>query len=223
LIVYSLTTSLSNYEESSVGDWVSITAGEWATLKTTVSGTVTAGASETMMTTNTNLSSGLVGSAVSAIVTNVVELPRASKVPANSYIYGFSVRFGSDLGTSFGVFANTSTNSNTGFNQVGNLIYSMINGTNYFVLKGGSTTNGATDGLLGFFTGTKMDYPGGSFNGSAAKVRFIADNTTANPLIRWHFFADASIPDATTVLEGSLNDYGTFCIQALTTATKQWD
>jgi hypothetical protein len=68
LIVYSLTTSLSTYEESSVGDWVSITAAEWATLKTTVSETVTAGASDTMMTTNTNLSSGFSNNPVSAIV-----------------------------------------------------------------------------------------------------------------------------------------------------------
>jgi hypothetical protein len=223
LIVYSLTTSLSAYEESSGGDWVSITAAEWATLKTNVSGTVTAGASDTMMTTNTNLGSGLTQNPVSAIVTNLVELPRSSKVAANSYIYGFSVRFGSDLGTSFGVFANTSTSSKTGFNQLGNLISSMINGTNYFVLKGVSATNGSTDGLLGFFTGTKLDYEGVSFKGSAARIRFIGDNNTGNPLIRWNFFTDATIPDSSTVLEGSLDNYGTFCIQALTTPTKQWD
>jgi len=223
LIVLSLTTSLSAYEESSVGDWVSITAAEWATLKTNVSGTVTAGASDTMMTTNTNLGSGFSNNPVSAIVTNLVELPRSSKVPANSYIYGFSVRFGSDLGTSFGVFANTSTSSNTGFNQLGNLISSMINGTNYFVLKGVSATNGSTDGLLGFFTGTKLDYEGASFKGSAARIRFIGDNNTENPLIRWNFFSDSTIPDSSTVLAGSLNNYGTFCIQALATPTKQWD
>jgi hypothetical protein len=223
LIVASLTDSLGMYLESSVGDWVSITAAEWATLKTTVSGTVTAGASDTMMTTTTNFASGLTQNPFSAIVTNLVELPRASKVPANSYIYGFSVRFGSDLGTSFGVFANTSTTSNTGFNQLGNLITSIANGTNYFVLKGVASTNGSTDGLLGFFTGTKLDYPGGSFNGSAAKLRFIGDNNSGNPLIRWHFFSDSTIPDSSTVLEGSLNNYGTFCIQALTTLAKQWD
>jgi hypothetical protein len=223
LIVYSLTTSLSTYEESSVGDWVSITAAEWATLKTNVSETVTAGASDTMMTTNTNLASGFSNNPVSAIVTNLVELPRSSKVPANSYIYGFSVRFGSDLGTSFGVFANTSTSSNTGFNQLGNLISSMINGTNYFVLKSVSATNGSTDGLLGFFTGTKLDYEGASFKGSAARIRFIADNNSGNPLIRWNFFTDSTIPDSSTVLAGNLNNYGTFCIQALTTTTKQWD
>jgi hypothetical protein len=175
------------------------------------------------MTTLTNLAGGLTQNPVSAIVTNLVELPRSSKVPANSYIYGFSVRFGSDLGTSFGVFANASTTSNTGFNQIGNLIPSMINGTNYFVLKGVSNTNGLTDGLIGFFTGTKLDYEGASFKGSAARIRFIADNNFENPLIRWHFFSDSTIPDSSTVLEGSLNNYGTFCIQALTTTTKQWE
>jgi hypothetical protein len=222
-IVASLTTSLEMYLESSVGDWVNITAAEWATLKTNVSGTVTAGASDTIMTTTTNLGNGLTNSASSAIVTNLVELPRSSIIPANSYIYAFSVRFASNLGTSFGVFANTSTTSNTGFNQLGNLIPSMVIGTNYFVLKGVTSTNGAAAGLLGFFTGTKLDYPSGLFPGSAAYVRFIGDNNAGNPLIRWHLYNDATIPNSSTVLEGSLNNYGTFCIQALTTPTKQWD
>jgi hypothetical protein len=80
-----------------------------------------------MMTTTTNLGSGFSNTAVSAIVTNTVEAPRSSGILANSYIYGFSVRFGSNLGTDFGVFANTNTGSNTGFNQLGNLIPSIIN------------------------------------------------------------------------------------------------
>ena len=223
LIVASLTTTLSTYDSANAGDWVSITASEWAVLKSNISGTVLAGASDTMMTTTTNLGSGLTGSASSGIITNAVEAPRSTGIPANSYIYAFSVRFGSSSGTSFGVFANTNTSSNTGYNQLGNLIPAMIAGTNYFVLKGVSGTNGATAGLLGFFTGTKLDYPNGSFPGSAAYVRFIGDNNTANPPIRWHFFNDSSIPDSSTVLEGSLNNYGTFCIQALTTATKQWN
>lgn len=223
LIVASLTTTLSTYTSANTGDWVSITAAEWAVLKSNISGTVSAGASDNMMTTNTNLGSGLTNSASSAIITNLVEAPRSTGIPANSYIYAFSVRFGSSSGTSFGVFANTNTSSNTGYNQLGNLIPAMIAGTNYFVLKGVSGTNGATAGLIGFFTGTKLDYPNVSFPGSAAYVRFIGDNNTANPLIRWHFFNDASIPDSSTILEGALNNYGTFCIQALTTTTKQWN
>jgi hypothetical protein len=222
-IISSLSTSLSAYNSANTGDWVAITLSEWDSLKTNITGTTLAGASQTMMTTTTSLGSGLANSATSAIVSNNVESPRSVGIPANSYIYGFSVRFGSNLGTSFGVFANTSTTSNTGFNQLGNLIPSLINGTNYFVQKGVSNTNGGTAGLLGFFTGTKLDYPNVSFPGSAAYVRFIGDNNAANPLIKWHLFNDTSIPTSSTVLGGSLNNYGTFCIQALTTTTKQWD
>jgi hypothetical protein len=223
LIIASLTTSLSAYNSANIGDWVSITSTEWNNLKTNVTGTVTTGASDTMMTTATNFGGGLTNAPSSAIVTNMVEAPRSSGIPANSYIYGFSVRFRSNLGTSFGVFANTSTTSNTGFNQLGNLISSLINGTNYLVRKGVSDTNGGTAGLIGFFTGTKLDYPSGTFPGSAAYVGFIGDNNTANPLIRWKFFNDSTIPTSSTVLDGSLNNYGTFCIQALTTPTKQWN
>lgn len=224
-IIASLTTSLSNYNSANVGDWVSITSSEWNNLKTNVSGTATVGASDDIMaiTTPGTLASGLTNNPSSAIVTNTVESPRSLGIPANSYIYGFSVRFASNLGTSFGVFANTNTLSNTGFNQLGNPIPSIINGRNYFVQKGVSNTNGATAGLIGFFTGTKLDYPNGSFPGSAAYVQYIADNNTANPIIRWNFFNDSSIPTSSTILGGSLNNYATFCIQALTTTTKQWN
>ncbi len=223
LIVASLSTSLDAYNSANTGDWVSITLSEWNNLKANITETVTAGATDLIMNMTTNLGSGLTNAAVSAIVTNTVEAPRSSEIPANSYIYGFSVKFGSNLGESFGVFANTSTTSNTGFNQLGNLIPSLINGTNYFVLKGLSSTNGGTAGLIGFFTGTKLDYPNSSFPGSAAYVRFIGDNNRANPLIRWSLLNDSSIPTSSTALTGSLNDYGTFCIQALTTTTKQWN
>ena len=175
------------------------------------------------MSATANVGSGLTNSALSAIVTNSVEAPRSIGILANSYIYAFSVRFASNLGTSFGVFANSNTNSNTGFNQLGNLIPGMLNGTNYFVLKGVTSTNGATAGLLGFFTGTKLDYPNQTFPGSAAYVVFVADNNASNPRLRWSFFNDSSIPNSTRVLGGSLDNYGTFCIQALTTFTKQWD
>jgi hypothetical protein len=121
------------------------------------------------------------------------------------------------------VFANTNTGSNTGFNQLGNLIPSIINWTNYFVQKRVSTTNGATAGLIAFFTGTKRDYPNIAAPGSAAYIRFIGDNNPQNPLIRWNFFNDSIIPSSSTVLGGSLNNYGTFCIQAVTTTTKQWE
>jgi hypothetical protein len=188
-----------------------------------ISGTSTAGATDVVMNATTSVGGGLTNSASSAIVANYVEAPRSSGIPANSYIYAFRVRFGSNLGTSFGVFANTNVSSNTGFNQVGNLITSMVNGNNYFVLKGVTNTNGPTAGIISFFTGTKLDYPNVSFPGSAAYVVSLVDNNSANPLVRFSLINDTSIPTSSTVLSGSFNNYITFCIQALTTTTKQWD
>jgi titin len=218
-IADSLTTSLSAYNSANTGDWVSITSTEWDNLQTNITGTVIAGASNTVLTSGT---SGGLSNSGSAIIANSIKNPYSTAIPVNSYVYGFRVKFGSNLGTAFEVSANTNTGSNTGFSRLGNVISSMNNGINYFVQKGVSATNGATTGNLGFFTGTKLDYPNPSFTGSSGYIGFYIINNSTAPNMLYKIFNDTSTPTSSTALTGNLGSYGVFAIQALTTATKQW-
>jgi hypothetical protein len=218
-IVASLTTSLAAYTAAATNDWVSITSTEYTALQTNVTGTSKAGIVDAYFSLAGG--GGLTATDQSALVANGVTA-NTPAISANTYLYGFAVRWSNVYsGTDLRVFANTNTSSSTGFNQVGNILPATTTGgagagTYYYVRKGVSATNGATNGLLSIFTGTTPTKSGG----------YIAfyQNFSINAPMKYKLFTPASAgnPDSTTIMDGNLTGYGMFGIQGLTTATKQW-
>jgi hypothetical protein len=221
-IIGSLTTSLSSYNAAGIDDWVNITSTEWSSLQTNITGTVKAGIVDTYLSTGT--ASGFTGGGNSALIANGVTV-NTPAILANRYIYGFALRWPRQFsGTDIRVFANTNTGSNTGFNQVGNVLpATTVSGTgfatHYYVRKGVSTTNGGTNGLLSVFTGT-TPADSGNYIGF-----YLGAGFNPNAPMKYLKFSPANTgnPSSSSVLSGNLPNYGMFAIQALTTSTKQWD
>jgi hypothetical protein len=221
-IAASLTTSLSAYNSASTDDWVKITSSEYSALQTNISGTTKVGLADSYLTgTSGSNGSGLTQNS-SALVSNTVTALNVA-IPANNYVYAFALRYVTTTPSEgMRVYTNTNTGSTGGYNQVGNVLPSISTaGVSYFVRKGVSTTNGATAGLLGFFTGTKMDYPG-SFYGSGGYIGFNNYSSPTPPTMRYLLNSSGSVPTANSTLTGGIPNYGAFQIQGLTTATKQW-
>jgi hypothetical protein len=221
-ILASLTTSLSAYNAAADDEWVTITSTEYTNLQTNITGTTKAGLIDSYFVGATG--SGLANNN-SALVAN--SLTTASPaIPANNYLYAFSVRWVTALpAVGMRVYTNANSAAASGFNQVGSALPSTTAaGMAYYVRKGAATTNGATAGLLGCFTGTKMDYPNPNFTGSAAYIGFkTLQGTPITPIPGMLYLTgNGSVPAANSTLTGNLGGYGAFNIQGLTTATKQW-
>lgn len=219
-IILSLSTSLTDYQAAADDDWVKITSTEYANLQTNISGTVKAGITDDYLTTSNY--SGLANSG-SAVVANSVTV-KSPAIPANSYLYAFSVRWVTAIPTeNMCVFSNTNSSSGGGFNQVGSTLpATTAEGLSYYVRKGVSTTNGSTSGLLACFTGTKLDYPNPSFTGSSGYIGFkYLAGTSPIPNMRY-LIGGNTIPGPNVTLTGNLGGYGAFAIQGLTTNTIQW-
>uniref|UniRef100_A0A6C0IR39 Fibronectin type-III domain-containing protein n=1 Tax=viral metagenome TaxID=1070528 RepID=A0A6C0IR39_9ZZZZ len=219
-IIASLTTSLSDYNDALNGEWVKITSSEYSNLKTNVASTNVAGLTDTYMSLVN--ASGLTTTDQSAIVANTVTA-NTPAILSNNYVYAFSVIYGgTSSGTDLRVFTNTSITSFTGFNQLGSVLPTTSSGSgyisNYYVLKGVSTTNGSTNGLLSIFTGetTKSgDYLG--FYQNFSFTNGMRYNLYGIPAV------GSGSPTSSTVLGGNIDRYGAFGIQALTTSIKQWN
>lgn len=219
-IIASLTTSLAAYNAAANGDWVKITTTEYANLKTNVTGTIRAGTSDTYMASSS--ASGLTVSDQSALVANQVSA-NSLAVPANNYVYACSIIYAQNVpATDMRVYTNTNSTSYTGFNQIGTVLPATTSGvsgfaTNCYVLKGVSTTNGATAGLFAVFTGQTAS--------SATRIAFVTPILSGAPTLRYLLFtpgATGGSPTSSSVMSGSLANYSAFQIQALTTPTKQW-
>ena len=219
-IIASLTTSLSAYNAAAADDWVQITAAEYTSLQTNISGTTKAGMSDAYMAAANG--SGLTATDQSAIVCNTATT-NTPAIGANRYLYGFSVKYGNNptVASDARVYTNTNTSSVTGFNQVGSILPTLstnIGGfaISYYVRKGVSSVNAGTAGLLSIFTGATTQ--------SARYLGFYINFSVANTM-KYLLFTPSTtggIPNSSSVLSGSLSGYGAFAIQGLTTATKQW-
>jgi hypothetical protein len=221
-IVASLTTSLAAYNAAATDDWVAITSTEYTNLQTNITGTTKAGLADSYLTGAVGSNSSGFSQNKAALVSNSVTA-QSLAIPANNYLYAFAFRYVTTTPSAgMLVYANTNTGSTSGYNQVGNTLPSVSTvGISYFVRKGVTTTNGGTAGLLGFFTGTKMDYPS-SFFGSAGYTGFNNYSSPTPPSMRY-LLNDGIVPSSPSTLPSAIPGYGAFQIQGLTTATKQWD
>jgi hypothetical protein len=224
-IVASLTTSLAAYNAAANDDWVKITSTEWTALQTNVTGTLKAGASDTILSST---GAGLAQTGAAFVANSAQGTSPTGNSPAiqaKQYLYGFAFNWALNQTTeNIRVYTNNTIANGTGFNQVGSLLPDTASiGIAYYVRKGASTTNGSTSGLLAFFTGSKINYSGtGSFTGSAGFVRFAVLQPNPAPTMRYLIDADGIVPPSPVTLSSSLPNYGAFAIQGLTTDTKQW-
>lgn len=199
-IAESLTTSLSAYEAAADGAWIKITSSEYTDLQTNVRSTTLAGATASTVTsigTATNFTTGAV------FFTNVVSAATPA-IPANSYVYAVSFYYnGVNAGVS--VYANDSTSSYTNFTKIGATLPTTTAGYNYYVRKGVSVTNAASDGNLAMWHNDNVNH-GVKTNVGASGLRYLF----------------TSSPSSSSSLSSSYGNSAAFSIQALTTTSKQW-
>jgi hypothetical protein len=202
-IAQSLTANLATYTAAADGDWVKITSGEYAAVRTNVTGINVAGATDATLAAigiNTNFTSG------SLMFTNIVS-SASPMIPANSYVFAVSLYTGANL-SSVKVYANDSTSSYTNFVQIGGTLPLTTSGTlSYYVLKGAETPTAVTDGNFAMHSTSNIVH-GFKQNVGAAGIRYTSTGT----------------PTPSSALNSSFGT-GTaaaFSLQALTTTSKQW-
>ncbi len=204
-IADSLTTSLSAYNSASAGSWVKITSTEYTALQTNVTGTNKIGATDTIMSAAASSSFGSQNLQVAnAVGTNT------PVIPANQYIFAFSMKNTAAV-SGIRVLANkNSASPATGYSYVGNVLPTTTTGINYFVLKGSSTTNGATAGVLGMW----------ALSNSCSNLQNISGGTGLGVGYGIYYSWPVNPPTSGTL--NLLSGNRAFAIQALTTDTKQW-
>lgn len=128
----ALTTSTGSYDAATVGNWVKVTAAEYANVKATVTGVNTRGMTEVQANEN--------GSAWTGTCAHT--LPSGSITsPSGEYIIGFSARAFNTNGT-FTVL--TSTTYKGTYAALGNSPNSTAGAREYFVRKAPTTANAST-------------------------------------------------------------------------------
>jgi hypothetical protein len=128
----ALTTSTGSYDAATVGNWVKVTAAEYANVKATVTGVNTRGMTEAQANEN--------GSAWTGTCAHT--LPSGSITsPSGEYIIGFSARAFNTNGT-FTVL--TSTTYKGTYAALGNSPNSTAGAREYFVRKAPTTANAST-------------------------------------------------------------------------------
>lgn len=165
-----LSTSLVAYDAASIGDWVTITSGEYSNLKNNLSGVSeigswpgseyrdVGGTGQTMLNSNSLRS-------------------------ANNYLYAFKF---DAYGTSMNLKVKTSTSETTGFAQLGNTL-TITNSSGeiiYVVLKRGETTGSATYYGVYQSTGYRYTFSGGAMYWEYGDVADIP-NTYAGIRLMW--------------------------------------
>lgn len=213
-IYLSLTTNAENYRNAAVGSWIPVTGTEYTTIQTNVANTLVAGLVSNLLTSI--ISFGFTFNDFAAATTSSTN---TLKIAANNYIYAFAINIAKTVTTplnAFTVYANTSTVSNSGFVQVGNSVLpSLSKGVNYFVLKAQSSTNGATDGLLG------ITAPGNADPNLSQSFHLSQTSGLTGTGFIYRDFATLPI-NASTTLSSSAGTGWTIGIQALTSSSIQW-
>lgn len=212
-IVASLTTSLASYQAASAGTWVAITSIEYTTLQSNVANTSLVGTTSSTFSLTTATAFTLTDVALTNTSTAVTP-----SIPANSYIYAFSIRIATTPTVTMNnvsVYANTNTGVYSGYLKLGSTLPVLVGGVNYFVLKGVSSTNGASAGLLG------VTAPGGAAINSSQSYNLCWGFNITGAGMR--YLNGVTLPlSSSAVLSTSPGPDRAVAIQALTTSAIQW-
>ena len=204
----ALSTSLSNYDAAIVGNWVNITAAEYANEQNIISNTTVLGISSSSI----NSSAALAWGGGGWVLTNTSNMMLA----ANNYLFGVAFKTGpapTSLGantTNIGI-SSTSSGSYASFPSGANMpaVSSFTAGTSlYFIFKKPAVIN-STATYLGLFVST-TDGAGyaASTNGTSQKGASSYTGTIPNVSASNAFGAD--------------QPNNNILVQFLTTSTKQW-
>ncbi len=215
-IYLSLTTNQTAYRTAPAGTWIGITATEYFTLQSNVSGTQLAG---TTQDTFNVLNATAAWTNLNAAAANISS-PGTPPIKANTYLYACAIKARSTPTTTLSTIrlianANTSTPPST-FTQIGPILSTFVASTNYFVLKSVSSINATTDGLLGFHA------PGnGTTTGQSYNIVYALGLPASNG---GNFFFSTNLVAISTgaVLASDAAGLRAYAIQALTTPTIQW-
>ncbi len=144
-----LSTSLSNYNAASTGDWIIVTEAEYDNLANNLNNITRAGT--TVAEYSNTYSSQTTGAYIFSNFTNT------ALIPNNGYIIAFKYKVYIATNKTGVKIKQSSTANNNGFSDVGNALPSHSGSSQdiFFVLKGNNTPVTA-NGYLGF------DQPGGS-------------------------------------------------------------
>lgn len=206
-IYLALTTNAAAYKAAAIGTWIAITAAEYASLKTALSGTTTVGLSDTNMGLDYTFSN-LGGS---AFVSNSYDGTNSVAIPASNYFFAVSFKYNVNNQTGNSVWVNgTSENAQTrtGFVKQGaNLPTSVVPSgivTLYYVYKGQSTATTAS-GTSSFAISDGNTNTGG--------LRLASGVTTS-------YYLFTATPSSSTVLSSrTLNTTG---MQGISASSIQW-
>ncbi|SMP03634.1 hypothetical protein [Chryseobacterium profundimaris] len=191
--------SCNAYDAAGVNDWVQITATEYAAIANTanVPGSYRIGQANAQMNTSslTNPFSG------HTVVSNDTD----ARVPANSYVIGFSLRTASGNGS--GNRVKVSASQKSGFVNMGNAFSIRGGGRVYFVCKRPTTTTPNTSGN-GYF---------GSYVTVTTYSTIVGSNTY------WFNYPSGGNVSSVNFRQNQWGgSFGVFLQQGITTTTKSW-
>jgi len=204
-IAASLTTSLSAYTSAANGTWVSITSTEYSALQTNVTNTSLAATTAAQL----NLAISGAFSTSKYIVTNIVDA-NCPAIPANSYVYAVSYRYGRAGDSGMQVYRNTASNVYSNFTQVGGDLPTTVSGYNYAVLKDTTATPVATSGLAAMFINT-----------AAPQYFYFKLPAAAPATVNARYFVTPGPITTSTTISTQYNQIN-FMFQTLSTTVKQW-
>ena len=195
--------------------WIPVTSTEYSAIQTSVTNTTIVGATKTLLDGATSQSL----SASSGIFVSNFKDATQPAIPANSYIFAAAFHWRDSTSKSdIQLYANQNSSAPTsGYSKVGGYFPSTgAVGVQYYIRKGVSATNGATEGILGIYTGTT------STNGRPSGYWIGWKNTNGLGI---RFLTTGTEPTSSTTLTGSIGPPSNFYyvgIQALTTTSIQW-
>lgn len=211
-IYLNLTTSASAYRSATVGSWVAVTSAEYSAIQTNLTGVATAGTTTSVFNTGTYSGALTFNNLFTANASSAL----APAIVGNTYIFGFAIIVRTPLTTTMNdirVYTNSNTALYSGFSQLGSALPALVAGKNYFIRKGVSAINAATDGLLA------ITAPGdGTTSGQVYNLPYNSAMTGGS--LKYNNGVTLPITLATNMLSTAPN-WG-FGIQALTSPTIQW-
>ncbi len=213
-IYLSLTTNQAVYKVAALGAWIPVTSTEYSDLQTRITNTTITGATTSLLTAAVFNNFNNTG----PVFTGNFKSANQPAIPANNYIFAAAFQWRDSTSKSdIQLYANqNSAAPTTGYSKVGGYFPSTgATGVQYYVRKGVSSTNGATEGLLAIYTGAtatngqESGYWIGYLNSNGTGLRYLQTNTE---------------PTSSTTMTGSLSPPDNYYvgIQALTTTSVQW-
>jgi hypothetical protein len=171
MIQSALSTNLTRYNSASANSWVEITSSEYSNLATVIASAAKYGVNDAGMTlTGNNNSWGGINYLISPNVgsANLGAGVIASTIPANNYVFAFQTQYAGSTSNPSGDKVYIGATNTTGFSQIGGVLPATTQASSSmtiksFVLKGTSSTVGASAVYLGFLnTNARTNYVNGS-------------------------------------------------------------